>query len=174
MPKTNHYYIGLGSNLSTETLSSFQLLQAALKTLEDCDDITLTRCSCCYLSAPIGPQNQDNYHNAVAAIESSREPLELLNLLHSIEAQYGRNREAEERWGARILDLDILLNGQLTTKEDILTIPHKELENRSFVLIPLYEIEPNLILPSGKKLKTLAENCDRTGIIKRINEPLWP
>lgn len=174
MAFSEDYYIALGSNLSTTTYSSFQLLQQALISLNKHPDIKVIQCSPCYLSTPVGPQNQAHYHNAVAHLHSKLEPLDMLMLLQSIEAAFGRNRGKEQRWGARTIDLDILLNGNLIIEEEKLTLPHKELENRSFVLIPLHDLNHELILPSGKKLKTLAENCDRTGIIKRINEPLWP
>jgi len=94
-----------------------------------------------------GPQGQPDYLNAVARIETCLEPLELLDRLQAIEARLGRERSDEERWGPRLLDLDLLYYGELTIETSRLVVPHPRAEERLFVLEPLAEIAPGLRLP---------------------------
>jgi 2-amino-4-hydroxy-6-hydroxymethyldihydropteridine diphosphokinase len=163
---TLEYYLGLGSNLSSEYGNSLDILTSSLRDISAQADINLLECSSFYESKPLGPQNQNDYINAALKITSNLDPRELLKILQKIEEKYGRNRLKEVRWGARTLDIDILLAGSKTVNNKELCIPHKELENRAFVLIPLYELNPKLTLPNGKNIESLAENCDQTGIIK--------
>lgn len=166
-------FIGLGSNLNSAFGNPFQTLQSSLRTLQEVDGLNILAVSSCYISKPHGPQNQNNYHNAVVKIHTDLPADLLLQTLHKVENIYGRERNSAERWGARTLDLDILLYENLCINSDSLTIPHSELSNREFVLLPLMEIDPELILPDGKKLKSLAEKCYQNGIIK-LDQPLWP
>lgn len=165
-------YIGLGSNLDSPYGSPFQTLKLALQAIDNLDQASIEQCSSCYVSKPIGPQNQNDYFNAVTCISCTTKPQALLVQLQHIEAQYGRNRNQEQRWGPRSLDLDILLFDQLTITQEKLIIPHPELENRAFVILPLYELDPHLVLPNQKNIKTLAENCVQDGIIK-LSDRLW-
>lgn len=160
-------FIGLGSNLDEPV----NQIKAALQYLHHSANTKVLKCSSCYQSKPLGPQNQDHFVNAVVQIETRLNPLELLDLLNEIEDQQGRKRNVQ-RWGPRTIDLDLLLFAQQTLTSPRLTIPHPEMENRVFVLIPLNEIAPELILPSQKKVSTLAENCAQDGIIK-LQEVLW-
>lgn len=170
--KSSLCYIGLGSNLDSPYGNPLQTLKLALQAIDNLEQVSIEKCSSCYLSKPIGPQNQNDYFNAVVSVSCTTEPLDLLKQLQHIEAQYGRKREHEQRWGARTLDLDILLFDKLTITQEKLIVPHPELENRAFVILPLYELDPHLLLPRQKNMKTLAENCEQDGIIK-LSDRLW-
>ena len=134
-------YIGLGSNMK----SPKQQIKSAIKSIEGIALTQVLKVSSLYKSKPIGPQNQNDYINAVAKIDTDLMPLELLECMQDIENQQGRIRK--EHWGPRTLDLDILMFGEEIIKDDKLTIPHAEIENRSFVLAPLAEIDPNCLIP---------------------------
>jgi len=142
MQKKITAYIGLGSNLSDPRA---QVINAAIAIgkIPESNVITL---SSLYLSKPMGPQDQDDYINAVIAIETSLSALELLDALQSIENSAGRVRK-DNRWGARILDCDILLYGNDSIENERLTVPHYGMKLREFVLLPLAEIAPSLHLP---------------------------
>ncbi|GHF00545.1 2-amino-4-hydroxy-6-hydroxymethyldihydropteridine diphosphokinase [Thalassotalea profundi] len=152
-------YIGLGSNLSNPK----QQIINALEQLEHIENTQLVTVSSLYYSRPMGPQDQPDYMNAVAALNTSLSPLKLLNNLQAIENNAGRVRK-DNRWGARILDLDILLFGQEVINTDRLIIPHYGLHLREFVVIPLAEIAPELQLPDGQSISLLARNIDINGL----------
>ncbi|MGB1197607.1 MAG: 2-amino-4-hydroxy-6-hydroxymethyldihydropteridine diphosphokinase [Thalassotalea sp.] len=152
-------YIGLGSNLSDPK----QQIINALAELKHIAKSELVAVSSLYFSRPMGPQDQPDYMNAVAAIETTLAPLALLDSLQAIENSAGRERK-DNRWGARTLDLDILLYGQDVIKSERLTVPHYGLHLREFVLIPLAEIAPTLLLPNGKSISLLADIIDKNGL----------
>lgn len=154
--------IGLGGNLGDAP----KTLCFALEQLAAHAQISITAISRLYRSAPIGPEGQPDYANAVASIRTSLSPIALLDALQAIEQMTGRERLL--RWGARTLDLDILLYGEIMMQSERLTIPHAELFHRSFVLIPLAEIAAEHILPNGHKADELAAGCKRDGLV------LWP
>lgn len=139
-------YIGLGSNLEQPT----QQLDRAAAALQNTEQTALLALSSYYTSAAIGPGSQPDYQNAVAKITTSLAPLALLDHLQAIENQQGRVRSV--RWGARTLDLDLLLYGQLELSSARLQLPHPRLGERLFVLQPLLEIAPELVLPDGRKV----------------------
>ncbi|QIM68323.1 2-amino-4-hydroxy-6-hydroxymethyldihydropteridine diphosphokinase [Basfia succiniciproducens] len=145
-------YIALGSNLNTP----IEQLNSALTALNKLPQTSLSAVSSFYQSKPLGPQDQPDYVNAVACIHTELAPLELLDYLQQIENEQGRVRL--RRWGERTLDLDILLYDDLVIKSERLTLPHYDMTNREFVIIPLYEIAPNLILPQGIAIAELAKN----------------
>ncbi len=157
-------YIGLGSNLDNPV---YQLKQALLK-LENLPHSQLIKYSSFYHSPPMGSQNQPDFVNAVAKIKTQLPPIELLQVLHKIENQQGRVRT--ERWGPRTLDLDILLYGNQQFQDNILTLPHTGLYFRAFVLYPLYECEPELILPDGQRLQDVTQHCVKNGLVRMQNE----
>ncbi len=105
----------------------------------------------------MGPQDQPDYINAVACIKTTLDPEQLLDLTQSIELEHGRVRKAE-RWGPRTLDIDTLLFDDQIINTARLTVPHYGLSDREFVVYPLLELAPELILPSGIALKTIANN----------------
>ena len=152
-------YIGLGSNLEDPVSQ----VKSALLAL---DAITATRCvahSALYLSSPLGPANQPDYINAVAAVDTGLSAADLLMNLQDIEKRHGRARN-HERWGPRTLDLDLLLYGMERLQDDNLTIPHPGLCERNFVLYPLYEIAPQLTIPGLGKLRDYIEHCTKQGL----------
>ena len=152
-------YIGLGSNLGKPV----EQLLAALAALAALPDTTLTAVSSLYASSPLGPADQPDYVNAVAALDTRLAPIELLDCLQQIEQQQGRQRKAE-RWGPRTLDLDILLYGQQVIDVPRLQVPHYHLQERPFVLYPLAEIAPELQLPDGRVLPELIDKCPAQGL----------
>ena len=158
---TTSAYIGLGANLNNPK----QQIEVAFKALANLPNTQLLLRSSLYQSAPMGPQDQDDYINAVAKIETSLTPIDLLDQLQSIEKTQGRVRKAE-RWGPRTLDLDLLLFGDHAIQCERLTIPHYGLRQRAFVLLPLQEIAPELKLPDGTSINSIVEELTEQGITK--------
>jgi len=152
-------YIGLGSNLDTPQ----EQLHSALAALAAVPHCALIAQSSLYASDPLGPADQPRYVNAVAALDTTLSPLALLDELQRIEQEQGRTRKAE-RWGPRTLDLDILLFGERLLNEPRLTVPHYHMHARAFVLYPLAEIAPALLLPDGRPLNELLANCPFAGL----------
>jgi 2-amino-4-hydroxy-6-hydroxymethyldihydropteridine diphosphokinase len=156
-------YIGVGSNLSNPRLQ----VRNAIAQITQAENITLISASSLYISKPMGPQDQDDYVNAVICIETNLAPLELLDTLQAFENQAGRVRK-DNRWGARILDLDILLFGELVMDTQRLTLPHYGIKEREFVIFPLEEITEEFILPDGDSVKFLSQSIEHNGM-KRIS-----
>lgn len=154
-------YIGLGANLQQPV----QQLQDAVAALTQLADSQLVAVSSFYGSRPMGPQDQPDYVNAVAAIDTKLDADSLLSQLQQIEQQQGRQRKAE-RWGPRTLDLDILLYGDATIATPTLTVPHYGMKQREFVLYPLHEIAPDLTLPDGTVLTSLLSQVPLNGLEK--------
>lgn len=147
-------YIGLGSNIEQPEAQ----LHKALLSIQAHEQISIQLCSHLYASAPMGPKNQPDYVNAVCKITTSLTPIELLNALQDIENQQGRKRIGE-KWGPRTLDLDILLFNNLTMDNDRLTLPHYGMAQREFVLVPLFQIEPDMIMNDGKAISSWLAQC---------------
>ncbi len=142
---SNTAYIGIGSNLGSPRENcerSIVLLGAHPK-------IEVTARSSFYKTEPVGSRDQDWFLNVAIQIATDLEPLALLDALLSIESSMGRIRA--EKWGPRIIDLDILLYEDSVIKSDRLKIPHPEMTQRGFVLAPLAQLAPNLIHPMAKK-----------------------
>jgi 2-amino-4-hydroxy-6-hydroxymethyldihydropteridine diphosphokinase len=137
-------YLGLGSNLGDKA----ENLAQAIHLLANHNKIKVTRKSSLYITAPWGKTDQDEFLNQVVEIDTKLTPLELLHVLQQIEIKLGRLRN--EKWGPRVIDLDILLFGEETIALPELVIPHPHLYARLFVLIPLQEIAPQLLFPDGK------------------------
>ncbi len=154
-------YIGLGSNLQNP-IEQIHSARAAITALAHTKEQVF---SSLYQSLPMGPQDQPDYVNAVMAVITDLSPIELLRALQAIENNQGRVRS--ERWGARTLDLDILLYGNQVLELRDLIVPHVGLAERAFVLYPLYEIAPQLIIPTKGKLVDLLTNCPLAGL-KRL------
>lgn len=155
-------YIGLGSNLG----DSVRLLQAGLQQLKLNPAIKILAVSSFYRSKPVGPQNQGDYINAVAALNTTLSAEALLDQLLAIEKANGRDREAQVRWGPRTLDLDILLYGDEQIHTERLIIPHPEMTKRSFVIYPLLEIAPALVLANGQPLSDYSTTLSNQDLIK--------
>lgn len=154
-------YIGLGANLDQPQ----QQLEQALQELARLPNVTLVTQSSLYHSKPVGPQDQPDYVNAVAALETDLEPLALLDALQQLEQDHGRIRQ--RHWGERTLDLDIILIDDCVIDSERLQVPHPFAQQRTFVLYPLAEINPQLIFPNGLALQQLLTELDNDLI--RIN-----
>lgn len=151
-------YIGLGSNMDLPE----QHITAAIQSLGKIQSTRTLRVSSLYKSKPVGPQDQDDYINAVAQLDTELEPLILLDNLQAIENEHGRVRN--ERWGPRTLDLDILMFGEKIIQNDRLIIPHPEILNRSFVLVPLIEINPECVIPEKGLARDLLSGVDQISL----------
>ncbi|MBO4969029.1 MAG: 2-amino-4-hydroxy-6-hydroxymethyldihydropteridine diphosphokinase [Pseudomonas sp.] len=151
-------YIGMGSNLADPA----DQLRSAVQALAQLPDSRLIGVSAFYQSDSLLP-GQPRYTNAVAAIDSSLAPLDLLAALQAIELDQGRERQ--ERWGPRTLDLDILLFGDRLIDEPRLKVPHYHMHARPFVLYPLAELAPaSLKLSDGRTLAQLLDDCPFIGL----------
>jgi len=159
-------YVGLGSNLADPR----RQVEVAIAGLADLAQVRLLACSWLYATAPVGPQAQPDYVNAVVALRTCRAPRDLLAALQGIEGRHGRVREGQ-RWGPRTLDLDLLLYGDRTIAGPTLTVPHPEIHQRAFVLVPLADIAPgHLDIPGQGRLADLLYHCPRQGV-RRLARP---
>lgn len=155
-----HCLIALGSNLG----DSRTILENALQTLDQDSQIEVVAVSSWYQTVPIGPPQPD-YLNGGALLKTELPPQALLAILLQVEAQAGRVRG--ERWGARTLDLDIILYDGLILDTPQLQIPHPRMRERAFVLVPLAEIAPDWIEPiSGHAIAHLVQAVDCSGVKK--------
>ena len=134
-------YIGLGSNLE----QPLDQLHRALSELQRIPRSSLQASASFYLSSPMGPADQPDFINSVAALHTELSPLDLLDQLQRIEQTHGRERGL--RWGPRTLDLDLLLYGDQLIQNDRLSVPHPGIGERAFVLLPLAELVPDLEVP---------------------------
>ena len=158
MASSHTAYIGLGSNLDDPP----RQIKRACEALSNLDCCTISLCSPLYWNAAIGPGEQPDYLNAVLQLETLLSPTALLNAMQHIENTQGRSREV--RWGARTLDLDLLLFDELIIDIEQLTIPHPRLQERNFVVYPLYDIAPALRFPDGQALSELITKLPKTGL----------
>jgi len=152
-------FIGLGSNLSDPHAQIIKAIEA----IELIVDSRIETISSLYFSRPMGPQDQPDYMNAVLSLQTNLSALALLDALQVIENKSGRIRKGD-RWGARILDLDILLYGTQVINNARLTVPHYGIKSREFVLTPLAEISPKLHLPDGDSINELSKNIASNGL----------
>lgn len=153
-------YIGIGSNLE----NPLQQVRSAIKHIQAEANIHWVAQSSWYRSTPVGPADQPDYINGAVCIDTDLTAEQLLQRLHAIEHAHGRVRDV--RWGARTLDLDILLYGDQTINNETLIIPHKELANRNFVLQPLLDISANLALPNGVTVAELLTKVGSQGLTR--------
>ena len=156
-------YIGLGSNLDNPVA---QVLEAVEELVMIPDTILAARSSL-YSGRPMGPEEQPDYVNAVVALDTLLSADELHRALVSIEDQQGRARDGE-KWGPRIIDLDLLLYGNSTIDTDTLTVPHPGMHERDFVIVPLEEIAGNVKIPGKGFLYSLINKCKSHSLKKLI------
>jgi len=135
-------WIGLGGNRE----DSAELLDTAVALLARAPGVELRRQSRRYRTPPWGLPDQPDFVNAVAELETSLEPAQLLQLLQETESRLGRERSGP-RWGPRCIDLDLLAYDDLRMQSDDLTLPHPQMQLRAFVLVPLLELEPDFEIP---------------------------
>jgi len=155
-------YIGLGANLGEREAQ----IRLALDDLARLPMSRLVRASSLYDSEPVGEPDQPNFLNAVAELETELTARQLLWNLLLIERRLGRTRT--RRWGPRTIDLDLLLYGPLVIDEPDLQVPHPELTRRSFVLVPLVELDPLLVHPvTGETLITHLTSLKTRPPVKR-------
>lgn len=155
-------YISLGANLGDR----LNQLQQAVEMLKAHEQITVRAVSSFYETKPVGVTDQPDFINAVVKLETSLQPMELLEAVQSVEQALGRERK--EKWGPRIIDLDILLYENEVIESESLVLPHPRMTERGFVLLPLEEICPDLILPDGRSIREYREKLsDTESIVKK-------
>jgi len=162
-------YIGLGSNLD----GPMQQLSNAIKALRNLPRTTFVSCSSFYCSKALTLTTDSvapDYLNAVAVIKTGLDAVALLDELQAIEFSQGRRRDGE-RWASRPLDLDILLYGNDTIASERLTVPHPEICQRDFVLLPLLEIAPELVITGQGSATSCLEYCPKT-ILEKLPCPV--
>ncbi len=148
-------FIGIGSNIG----DSHNLVIQAIDCLADLPKTRLKAQSSIYVTEPVSDIPQDDYINAVVSIETGLSPIELLLELQAIEHAFYRTRDADLKWAPRTLDLDIILFGSRNIDDSHLKVPHAEMQNRLFVLIPLYEISGDRYIPGLGSLSYLIDHA---------------
>ena len=154
----NFVYIALGSNLKNPRK---QVLNGILS-IKKLDGVKILKESYLYQTPPVGILNQPDFINAVIKVSSDHEPQKLLKEILNIENDAGRVRDQKN--GPRILDLDILLFDDLIINEENLTIPHPRMHERLFVLLPLKDIDENIMIPNQGKIKDIIKKLAKENI----------
>lgn len=157
-------FIGLGSNLDDPAGQ----LALAVSELAKLPGTELVRQSPFYASRPVGPPDQPDFINGAVWLSTELAPHALLDHLQAIEQAHGRERL--QHWGPRTLDLDLLIYGNQTLQDERLTIPHRELAHRDFVLQPLLDLKPDLTLPDGTTAASLRAQCPDNRL-RRLTPP---
>jgi 2-amino-4-hydroxy-6-hydroxymethyldihydropteridine diphosphokinase len=153
-------FVALGSNLN----NPLHQIQQAIVSLRELPHSVLETHSSFYRTPPWGKTDQADFINAVVKMKTYLTPDALITELQKIENQQGK--QITEKWGPRTLDCDLILYGNAIIIDETLTIPHPRMKTRAFVMIPLMEIEPTLILPDGGAIQDCIKQCDTTGIEK--------
>lgn len=151
-------YIGLGSNLDDPQAQ----IERALDAIANSPDIALKKRSRLFRTAPWGLSSQPDFVNAAVMVETSLSSQDILKRLLDIERDFGRVRDGS-RWGPRVLDLDLLMVGVQTLDEPGLHLPHPHLHERAFVLLPLADIAPDLVVPGHGDVRSLLAKVDKRG-----------
>lgn len=151
--------IGIGSNLDTPALQ----IDAAVALLDALPGCRIIARSSLYRSAPFGPVEQPDFINAVVALATTLTARGLLQALQHTETALGRKR-GSERWGPRVIDLDLLTLADEVVADGDLTVPHPGIAQRNFVLLPLAEVAPDLIIPGLGPVAEIAVNCNEPRI----------
>jgi len=153
--------LALGGNLG----DARETLARAIAKLCESDDVRLLARSSDYLTPPWGVEDQPPFVNLCIAVDTTLNPQALLARAQAVERAFGRDRTGEQRWGPRTLDIDILTYDELALNEPNLTLPHPRLFERAFVLVPLAEIAPELLI-AGIRVRDALVRLDTTGIKK--------
>jgi 2-amino-4-hydroxy-6-hydroxymethyldihydropteridine diphosphokinase len=161
----NVIYLGLGSNIGNRV----ENIIFALAVLQSSGFVNIKKISSFYETYPIGPK-QRNFYNIAVKAKTSLNPHDLLSIIKQTEELMGREKTLH--WGPRVIDIDILFFNRIVIAEKDLIVPHKEIQNRFFVLYPLNEISKNFICPvSNKKIgailseKLLTLKCQKVKIL---------
>jgi 2-amino-4-hydroxy-6-hydroxymethyldihydropteridine diphosphokinase len=149
-------YLGLGSNLGDRLAN----LQGAVDRLAGEEGVRVDASSRVWETAPVGGPEQPDYLNAVVRVQTDRAPRELLAACQSVESALGRERS--DRWGPRTIDVDVLLYDGRVVDEPDLVVPHPRIVERAFVVLPLLELDPDPVLPDGRRLVDL--RLDTSGV----------
>lgn len=153
-------FLGLGANLGNREAA----LLGALRTLDALPTINVIAVSSLYETAPVGVTDQPQFLNGVARIETALTPEDLLQTVLHLENKMGRVRT--QRWGPRVIDIDVLAYGDWEINSPTLTVPHPRLRERAFALVPLAEIAPDWVLPGeSEPVKNRAEELRQNGNI---------
>lgn len=156
-------YIALGSNLGDRRGA----IEGALRALGETPAVAVTAVSDIIETDPVGPPGQGAYLNAVVRLRTSLTPRELLELCRRLETTGGRDRNGEQRWGPRRLDLDLLLYGHCVVNEPDLVVPHPLMHRRDFVLRPLAQIAPEAMHPVlNATVESLLDRLDGPGPVE--------
>jgi len=163
----NAIFLGLGSNKGDR----FSYLRQAVDSLNSIPGVTVNAVSSVYETEPRGVEDQSDFLNAAALVESSVSAEELAGSLKMLERSLGRT--ASERWGPREIDIDLLLYGSLVLDTASLIIPHPELHKRRFVLEPLRELDPDFVHPRLRaSISTLYTRCPDKGWVRKTSMKL--
>jgi 2-amino-4-hydroxy-6-hydroxymethyldihydropteridine diphosphokinase len=154
-------YIALGSNQA----SPLEQVSSALDALAAIPQSRMVATSSFYRTPPLGPQDQPDYLNAAVVLDTDLSAEALLDHTQRIELEHGRVRK-EERWGPRTLDLDLMLFGDEVMHTDRLTVPHYDMKNRAFMLVPLLEIAPECRFPDGQSVAEILVRLSLEGITR--------
>jgi 2-amino-4-hydroxy-6-hydroxymethyldihydropteridine diphosphokinase len=163
---TVHAFVSLGSNLGDRLAN----LQRATDLLGAASGIRVRGSSRVWETDPVGGPEQPDYLNAVLALDIDLSPHELLTAAARVEAELGRIREV--RWGARTIDVDVLLVDDLVVDEVDLVVPHPRMTERAFVLLPLLELEPDPVLPDGRHIVDIPLGPDAASGARPFAPPL--
>lgn len=158
--------LGLGGNIGEPE----RAMAAALDRLHADPDIRVEAVSALYETPPWGNTDQPRFLNAAVRIETDLEPRAFLDAILSVERELGRERA--ERWGPRLIDIDILLYGDRAIDEPGLAIPHPRLAERVFALAPLVDVAPDAFV-DGRRAAEILQTLDRSGLV-RLKDAWWP
>ena len=153
--------IGLGANLGDAAGS----IRDAITALAALPDTRLLAASGLYRTPAWGREQQPDFINAAALVETALAPMPLLDALLTIERNFGRVRLPDERWGPRTLDLDLLLYGDQVVDLPRLQVPHPFLHQRAFALVPLVEVAPQMQIPGHGTVQSVLAPLERCGIV---------
>jgi len=153
-------YVGLGSNLDDPRLQ----IERACDALRSIADSRFELRSSLYRTPPFGPVQQPDFVNAVAALLTRRSAPDFLAELKRIESHLGREKSV--RWGPRRIDLDLLVHGRTTIDESGIRVPHPGIVERAFVLVPLAEIAPDLVVPKSGRVAALRDRVDTSAVVR--------
>lgn len=154
-------YLGIGGNMGDTKV----IIDDTIELLKENKSIKVTNKSSLYETEPVGYTDQDWFLNIVVEIKTSLKPLELLRYCQYIENELKRERTI--RWGPRTIDVDVLLYEDYLSDSEVLTVPHPRMTKRAFVMVPLYEINKDLII-KGRAIKDILENL-KGEEIKKLN-----